>query len=134
MATDAEETIAKERINRAMLSFIYSLKAYERASNSRLFETFANANRELTADYHPIELMMMFHEEAMVQLENFDFSANPDELKYFRLIKYHGYEQDNFPIARPRSVEPTAGASSHYRPPSVSHRHIPNISISRLYA
>lgn len=83
---------------RALVSFIYERRAINSVNSNRIFQSFLECQkyRHLARDRNNVELMMMFHEEVLPNLHQFDYT-NPDELAYY---EEYNYDQGLGPILR----------------------------------
>lgn len=83
---------------RALLSFIYERKAIQSINTNRIFQSFLECHkyRHLARDRNNVELMMLFHDEVLPNLCQFEYE-NLDELSYY---EEYNYEHGLAPILR----------------------------------
>lgn len=72
---------------RALISFIFERKAIKSINNNRIFQVFLDCHRHFERDRNNVELMLLFHDEVLPNLHQFDY-PNPDELAYYEEYNY----------------------------------------------
>lgn len=77
---------------RALVSFIYERRAIKSINTNRIFQSFLECPkyRHLSRDRSNVELMMLFHDEVLPNLQQFDY-PDAEELSYYEEYNYdHG--------------------------------------------